>query len=541
MLSTAVIAQVVLRILYALNYRADVDEPQHLHVVWGWTQGLVQYRDIFDNHAPLFHLAMAPLVGLLGERADLLLLARWMMLPFVALSLWATYKIGRTLWSPQVGRWAALLTGLVPSFLLTSMEFRTDVPWMTGWLLTLAVLLCGAFTRRRAALAGLFLGMTLAISLKTVVLVLALGMAGMVTAALYSKERDHLSLDGVWRSVLWFLVASTVAPILVLAVFWRLHALQSLVYCTVGYNLVPNLGLWRTASYRMLIFPMMSLGLVGFVFTLRRMPGASVGARQVLVFLTAGFYIALLQAFWPLITKQDFLPSTPLVVTLAVAGVRWVVTKLERAKPGLPVARAHVVIFAAMCAVDVLAVCRLALPWRDENQAENQMLRDVLRDTRHGEPIVDIQGETVFRPRPYYYVLEDVTKSRLATGLLRDTIAADVVRTRTHFAVPDNRFFPPAARRFLNEHFVPVGALRALGRDLGDRSSSPGGLRRFDVSYAEQFAVISDGAPGRGILDGVRYAGPALLRPGTHYYCCANGERHVEVVWEGALERGLVR
>src|SRR6267378_4792507 len=78
-------------------FRFNSDEPQHLHVVWAWTHGLVQYRDVFDNHAPLFHLAMAPLVSVLGDRADLLLLARWMMLPLVALTLWATYRIGRTL------------------------------------------------------------------------------------------------------------------------------------------------------------------------------------------------------------------------------------------------------------------------------------------------------------------------------------------------------------------------------------------------------------------------------------------------------------
>jgi len=185
-------------------------------------------------------------------------------------------------------------------------------------------------------------------------------------------------------------------------------------------------------------------------------------------------------------------------------------------------------------------VCQAQLPWRDGNQAEDRTLREVLRDTRPGEPVMDIHGETVFRPRPYYYVLEDVTESRLAMGLLRDQIADDLVRTRTHFAVPDNMLFPPQARRFLNEHFLPLGALRVLGEDLGDRSSSEDGRRRFDVSYPERFAVVADGAAGRGALDGVTYRGPALLGAGVHCYSCFGGERHVQVVWAGALERGLV-
>ena len=41
-------AGIVLRVLCFLHYRFDSDEPQHLHVAWGWTRGLVQYRDLFD-------------------------------------------------------------------------------------------------------------------------------------------------------------------------------------------------------------------------------------------------------------------------------------------------------------------------------------------------------------------------------------------------------------------------------------------------------------------------------------------------------------
>src|SRR5947208_12458843 len=41
----------VLRAIAFFHYRFDSDEPQHLHVAWGWTAGLLQYRDVFDNHA----------------------------------------------------------------------------------------------------------------------------------------------------------------------------------------------------------------------------------------------------------------------------------------------------------------------------------------------------------------------------------------------------------------------------------------------------------------------------------------------------------
>src|SRR5438874_3548923 len=45
---------VVIRVVNILHYRFDSDEPQHLHVIWAWARGFVQYRDVFDNHMPLF-------------------------------------------------------------------------------------------------------------------------------------------------------------------------------------------------------------------------------------------------------------------------------------------------------------------------------------------------------------------------------------------------------------------------------------------------------------------------------------------------------
>src|SRR5512147_515592 len=71
-----VIAIAVLRVVYLAHFRIDSDEPQHLHVAWAWANGLLPYRDVFDNHAPLFHVLCAPLVRLFGERPDVIPLVR---------------------------------------------------------------------------------------------------------------------------------------------------------------------------------------------------------------------------------------------------------------------------------------------------------------------------------------------------------------------------------------------------------------------------------------------------------------------------------
>src|SRR3982751_6061911 len=114
----AAIAMVTLamRAVAFFRYRFDSDEPQHLHVAWGWTAGLLQYRDLFDNHAPLFHMATAPILRLAGERPDVLLYMRGPMLLLFAVVVWVTYVLGARLYSKRIGLWAALLLALFPVF-----------------------------------------------------------------------------------------------------------------------------------------------------------------------------------------------------------------------------------------------------------------------------------------------------------------------------------------------------------------------------------------------------------------------------------------
>src|SRR5437016_13276160 len=78
-------------------YRFDSYEPQHLHVAWGWTAGLLQYRDVFDNHAPLFHMLTAPLLAVVGECPTVLFYMRLPMLVLWAVVLASTFVIARRL------------------------------------------------------------------------------------------------------------------------------------------------------------------------------------------------------------------------------------------------------------------------------------------------------------------------------------------------------------------------------------------------------------------------------------------------------------
>ena len=67
------IALIFLRVLTVLYHKFGADEPQHLHVIWGWARGFVQYRDLADNHMPLFQILFAPIYKLIGDRGTILL------------------------------------------------------------------------------------------------------------------------------------------------------------------------------------------------------------------------------------------------------------------------------------------------------------------------------------------------------------------------------------------------------------------------------------------------------------------------------------
>src|SRR5205807_1778031 len=135
-------AVAALRIALIFRYRIDTDETQHLHVVWAWSRGLLQYRDFFDNHMPLFHILSVPLLRLAGERPEALLFVRMAILPLFAAMALLTYRIAASCYPKRAAMWATAIGCLAPDFFLCSIEFRPDVLWTTSWFASIAILVC---------------------------------------------------------------------------------------------------------------------------------------------------------------------------------------------------------------------------------------------------------------------------------------------------------------------------------------------------------------------------------------------------------------
>ncbi|MBI3767596.1 MAG: glycosyltransferase family 39 protein [Deltaproteobacteria bacterium] len=547
-----VVATLLLRIIYVFHYRIDTDEPQHLHVVWSWVQGLLQYRDVFDNHAPLFHLMCAPLLAIVGERADIVPEMRLAMLPFYVLAVCCTYAIAATLFSRRVAVWAAVLTALFSGFFLTSLEFRPDSLWAALWLLGLALLVCGQATAGRCLGVGVLFGAALGVSLKTVLLLASVALAALAAPVLVGTRGDA---PRSWRRLatrlIALLVGLIVVPASLIVFFAERGALTAMYYGTIVHNALPGLGLWHSAPSRVLLIPIASplLWIAGRRIG-RGAPTAAIGRRRVLIFLTAGIFLVLLFSVWPLVTHEDFLPVDPLVVLLATGiGLTYPSAALVATRRLRQATRFALPI--AMVAIEAIVLVRSAPPWQEGTRNHADLVAAVLRLTASTDYVMDVKGETIFRRRPFFYALEHITKTRLQRGLIADDIGERLVATHTAVVTMDQSSFPPSGRAFMNENYLAVGAVRVLGRFLTatptSRSASaaegsPHGLNEsmhFDIAIPARYAIIAEDGRADGLLDGTPYEGPRVLETGAHEFVSSGALTRLALVWASALERGF--
>lgn len=488
LLFAAATVSLALRVLALFRYRFDSDEPQHLHVAWAWTQGLVQYRDLFDNHAPLFHIVTAPLLALIGERSDVLI---WMRVPMLALFgvvVWGTWWIGRELYDARVAAWAAVLLSLFPPFFLKALEFRTDNLWNALWVLALI-----AVMRKRMFVAGLLLGAAMAVSLKTTLLIATLIFAAMLAELFVNHARR-------FRIVVPALAGMVIVPAIVAIYFVSAGAWDEMVYCVFTFNgqvatTRPHAWIGRA------IFPF-TMAVV--VFLAWRWRAASNTWRYFFA-VAIGLFTVTLAGFWILISTRDFLPLMPLLAIFGAAAIA------RSARP-LPM-------FGAVTVFSIVALYRYADHFENRTAHYTTMIDQLLRVSRPGEAIIDYKGELVFRRRATYPIFEAITRAQMVRGMIADTIPEDVIRARAYVAQADGPMWPPRGRQFLSENFINLGRLRAAGQWIRDDGS-------FTIAIPGEYVIVNE----RGGI------GPAQqLTAGAHRY----GKRErAAVVWAPAIRRG---
>ena len=324
---------VVLKLVNITRYRFDSDEWQHMHVIWAWARGFVQYRDVFDNHMPLFQIMFAPIFGLIGDRATILYWMRFILLPMYFVGAWCTYRIGESLFSRRAGVWAVILAGLYPKYHFISFEFRTDNLWAPLWLLCITTLVSGALAVPRALVAGFLFGLSFSVSMKSLLLLLTLLLSAPIALFLVGRKQLGQSWGHLGRCTLAFFAAIPLAPGAIAGTFAVAGLWRDFRYCNFEHNILPNLNAKNHPALWIIIFPVVfPFVIYAARLIVRAAPGPAVAFRRALILLICGFYAPALRSFWNLLTRQDYLPYYPLAFVLVSGALLAVSPRLAKYK-----------------------------------------------------------------------------------------------------------------------------------------------------------------------------------------------------------------
>jgi hypothetical protein len=529
------IALIFLRVINVTHDKFAIDESQHLHVIWGWARGFVQYRDLADNHMPLFQLLFAPIYKLIGDRWTILYWMRTILQSLYIVAFWCTYRIGSLLFSRRVGVWAAILVGLSTDYVFRSVEFRTDNLWAPLWLLCMSVLLGGALTMRRALIAGFLMGLCFGVSMKTLLLLMSTVIGGSMTLIFVGRERLGIGWGQILGALAAFFASALIVPATIMAAFALYGIWPQFRYWVFEHNVVP--GLSNHPAWWVIIFavgfPLVALGARRIVAAA---PETIVAARRSFVFVTAGFFFTALLSFWPFLSRQDYLPFYPLAFIICTGAVLTISDRWVRNRNAAKIWR--VMPIPAWFGVGELLVALLAHPfWYDMAKLESNLLRDTLKLTEPGDFVFDRRGEMVFRQRCFYPIIETFTEERIRRGLMEDNVIQRCIDTRTCVAVLPGDM-PSATFRFLEQNYLPIGnRLRVAGVLL--HSSTDEKHFDFEIVIPALYKIIArDADTVMGVLDGEPYEGKErFLSPGTHTFVQTSTGHDLVVFWAQAVDR----
>src|SRR5438552_1848180 len=523
----------ILRVLLAYHFRIDSDEPQPLYVVCAWTRGLLPYRDVFDNHMPVFQALSAPLFYILGVRADIVLPMRLAMIPLFAATIWCVWKISASIFSPRIALWTALLAAFIPPFFLTSVEYRHDDLWTAVWLMVLTVLVTGRATVGRAFIAGLLLGLTFAVSMKTSLMALSLGLAciGAVVAQRFAGcriEAKRLTLSAAAA----LLGIVTILGIIVL--FFVIHGVgRQMFSCVISHNILPRvtdrLWLMKSATRWLALLPIEFFG-VWMIWRWRET--IALRSRLTLIFLVAAFYYSTFLSLWPLREPQTRLPFYPVMAIILAPSLLWFADSLLK--------RTRVFSFilpALIVAAEIALIARGGSPFANKTTGKIGLIANVLKLTDESDYVMDSKGETIYRRRPIYYMLDRITRRRMQRHMIRDDITERLIKTRTALIATISRV-PRHDVAFITNNYLPiVFRLRVLGKTVrsGDEQWES---TRFEVVVPGRYTVVCESGKIAGLLDGTEFDGPRELTAGSHTFQQTAGVGRTMLIWARAIERG---
>jgi hypothetical protein len=180
---------------------------------------------------------------------------------------------------------------------------------------------------------------------------------------------------------------------------------------------------------------------------------------------------------------------------------------------------------------------RAGLPFANNTTNKIGLIANVLRLTDEADYVMDSKGETIYRHRPIYYMLDRITKRRMHRHLIGDDIIERVIETRTALVATTSRA-PRVDVAFITNNYLPIAfRLRALGKTVRS-GAEQGESNRFDVAVPGRYTLVCESGKIAGLLDGTKFDGPRELTAGSHTFQQTGGTGRTVLIWARAIERG---
>ena len=540
----------VIRIIDIFTRYFDSDEPQHLHVIWGWAHGYVQYRDVFDNHTPLFHMLLAPLFALLPEWHGALYIMRFAVLPFYLLALLCTYLIGRNLFSHRTGLWAMVFLALYERFFIKMLEFRPDSLWTALLVVGVYLMVQRPLTRKSSFLIGVVFSAALAVSFKTIVflgaLIISLSMAWAV-AGKYSIPILRKRMINCCYAIAGFLVM----PAVLIIIFYCLNALPEFYYGVIQHNAMAHgnstLDYGFIKDKRVIQFLIWMASTCCFAWYIGNVTqDVERKMKRVFVMATGMSYFAIIFAFWPIVTHQTQLPAFPLLIVsftpLLTGDYPFLRNLLSRISRKRLVSAAPVPIFF----LATIAIAQLLMLTRESSMVghhpyqDPQVWKDVLKYTDPGDFVMDAKGETIFRKRPYFYGFETITMQLVASGVIPDNSADSLIAKPTYVVAAENfHRYPGKLQVFVLDNYLRAGTLFVAGKKLSNGLLKQNAPMEFSIAVPGRYAIVSRDWLVPGTLNGTFGDGVFDLKAGLQQFVTSKDTATPVVIWAKAWERGI--
>ncbi len=516
LLTLALVAAGSAAVALALRRFLQMDEFVFVRCAWLVSRGEVPYRDFFDHHTPLFYVLLAPIVGVLPERAATMVATRFAVLPLLAVLVVATWRLCRARASPRAATAATLLLLAYPAFVTRALEIRPDL-LAAACFVGAATLLARAAGPARAFAAGALIASALLATQKSAHYVWGLALLGLWAPM---EAGDRTEVRG--RRRLAFLAGGATPAFAVLLVlagagalapFWDQNvtlALQWQLDATTG-------SVAGTLREAVAVWPLWALvattGLVLAIGERARRPAGGMAVAELAIAaaaLPATISLFTLPFSWP----YNLIPFFPALTPFAALAIDRAPARWSR---GL------------VAALVLAALVQEAGWWRFEmrrdNRAQLAHLETLLAATAPEEAVFDDNGGYLFRPAAYRYWYH----SRAMRQLLRPEMARDMVPAIEAAGavawIPDLRFdeLPRNVISWVAAHFQRYrGPVMLWGVRVAAAGAPPEGELEVGVPRAARYFVVGErGEPlaGRRVtIDGEPRAErePFSLTAGAH-------------------------